>query len=72
MPENARAWNAYSLIRDQVRVAGLGEVIGLDLGAATELLARFGLDDAETLLKIRIISDALTNERTARRGNGSA
>jgi hypothetical protein len=55
-----------------VRVAGLGEVIGLDLGAATELLARFGLDDAETLLKIRIISDALTNERTARRGNGSA
>ena len=36
--ETVEVWNLYLLCRNQVRVAPMGEVIGLDYGAVIELL----------------------------------
>lgn len=47
LPENEDSFRLYNLIAGQVRVAGLGVVIGLDLGAIAQVFSALRVVDIE-------------------------
>ena len=49
LPGNLRAWELYQLVGTQVRVAGMGEVIGLDHTAVLAVFALYDLKGEEAI-----------------------
>lgn len=70
MRENVRAWQSWHLVSDQWRV-GM-DVVGFDLPGAATYLGHLGLADADTLVKIRVISNVAFAEMRARREDRKA
>jgi hypothetical protein len=61
--ENKKSRQLYLLIQDQVRVAGFGHVIGLDLGAVIVVFKEIGVKSIEKeLWKMKLFHHYLVQE----------
>ena len=49
LPINLEAWDFFQLVRDQVLVAGMGTVIGLNKATVLQILQVYGVHDSEDL-----------------------
>jgi hypothetical protein len=62
--ENKESYQLYLLIQDQVRVAGFGHAIGLDLGAVIVVFKEIGVKNIKKeLLKMRLFHHYLVQEK---------
>ncbi len=55
--DNYKIWKMYSLCRDQVRLSGMGDLIGLDNNAVIKILELYGegqkmFEDIQVLFNI--------------------
>ena len=41
---NAEVWGLYVMVRDQLRITGMGDVIGLDKGAVLDVIELYTED----------------------------
>jgi len=66
MPENENVAEVFMLAQDQVIIGGMGQIIGLDLGTALQLIDLYEIPDRrDALLRMRRVFGVFQEEHNA-------